>query len=141
MKNILTIIFLHISFLVFSQGKDSYLTYTYDNAGNRIARQTIIINKTENNNKNNTSGINNSFGEGNITIYPNPTESLLNIQFNKEIKEETYLQLYDVNGKLLKTEKIKSINTFVNLSSYTAGIYILKIISGVNRAEFTVIKK
>ncbi len=122
----------------------SYVTYTYDNAGNRIARQTIILKNTENKNsdKNKISEINNIFGKGNITVYPNPAKELLNIQFTDiNTENEIILQLYDINGKLLQTEKTKNYNTTINLSNETAGVYILKILSGNSKAEFTVVKQ
>ena len=123
----------------------SHVTYTYDDAGNRITRQTVIIknlDEDKNNDDYKTGEINEIFGEGNITIYPNPTDELLTIQFKDvEIKEDIIFQLYDINGRLVKSRKTKNNKTTINLSNNTAGTYILKIISGKNKAEFTVVKK
>ncbi len=122
----------------------SYVTYTYDNAGNRLARQTIILKNTENNNykKDKISDVNYIFGKGNITVYPNPVKELLNIQFTDiNTKNDIILQLYDINGKLLQTKKTKNYKTTVNLSSKTAGVYILKVLFGNGKAEFTIVKQ
>jgi len=130
--------------LVFAQ---TAVSYTYDDAGNRITRQIVTLPSKESNNKkyNNeskSSEVEDVFGNGNITIYPNPAEELLNVYLeNIEIEEEILLQLYDINGKLLKTNRTKDTKSTINLSNNTAGMYILKIISGNNRAEFTVVKK
>ena len=122
----------------------SYVTYTYDNAGNRITRQTVVIKNTEKNNykENEISGVNDNFGKGNITVYPNPVKDILSIQFTDiNTENEIILQLYDISGKLLKTKKTRNYNTKMDLSKNTAGVYILKIVSGNSRAEFTVVKE
>ncbi len=122
----------------------SHVTYTYDNAGNRTTRQTIIIKNTKENDykENKIGGVNDNFGKGNITVYPNPVKSILRVQFTDiNIKNEIILQLYDISGKLLKTEKTKDYVTNMDLSDNTAGVYILKIVSGNSRAEFTVVKE
>jgi len=122
----------------------SYVTYSYDNAGNRTARQTIILKNTEDKNykENEISEVNDIFEKGNITVYPNPVNSILSIQFTDiNTENEIVLQLYDISGKLLKTKKTRAYNTQMDLSDNTAGVYILKIVSGNSRAEFTVVKE
>jgi hypothetical protein len=66
----------------------------------------------------------------NILIYPNPCDNLLNISFNKQIKE---INIYDVYGKKLLTENV----TFpdhqtLDLSSLQKGFYILDFITTDN---------
>jgi len=66
----------------------------------------------------------------NILIYPNPCDNLLNISFNKQIKE---INIYDVYGKKLLTENV----TFpdhqtLDLSSLQKGFYTLDFITTDN---------
>jgi len=121
------------------------VSYTYDDAGNRITRQTVTLKIPDDEYKDNydkTTHVEDKFGKGNITIYPNPTEELLTVQFtNIKIEEKILLQLYDINGKLIKSKKTKNYKTTINLSNNTAGMYILKIISGKSKAEFMVVKE
>nr|MBP8033970.1 T9SS type A sorting domain-containing protein [Bacteroidia bacterium] len=44
-------------------------------------------------------------------------------------------EIYDINGKLISENKIQSILQKVDLSSYTEGMYIVKLI-GTQKVEF-----
>jgi serine protease len=66
-------------------------------------------------------------------IFPNPTKNSITISqtettFNK-------YEIYDINGKLISENKIQSILQKVDLSSYTEGMYIVKLI-GTQKVEF-----
>jgi hypothetical protein len=62
-----------------------------------------------------------------VEAYPNPTDDLLLIQLKKtEIKDFQFV-LYNVNGKVLKQEPLASDVTGINMDSYPAGVYLLKI--------------
>jgi hypothetical protein len=66
-------------------------------------------------------------------IFPNPTKNSITISqteptFNK-------YEIYDINGKLISENKIQSILQKVDLSSYTEGMYIVKLI-GTQNVEF-----
>jgi len=135
-------IFVLLTQLLSAQSENSYVTYTYDNAGNRIARQTVIIKNKSNENNKEATGIKNIFAEGNITVYPNPTKKALKIQFSGfEIKNEIVLKLYDINGKLILDKKTNNYATQINFSGKPAGTYLLIIASGKDKKEFTVIKQ
>ncbi len=135
-------IFILSAKLFFAQSENSYVTYTYDNAGNRIARQTVRLKNENKAQSEETSGIKNIFAEGNITVYPNPAKEMLKIQFSGfEIKNDINLRLYDTNGKLITDRKTKNYNAKINLSGKPAGTYLLIVISGKNKKEFTIIKQ
>ena len=57
----------------------------------------------------------------NITVYPNPTKNILNVQTNLE---EVVYYLYDLTGKILIEGKG---NSEINLLQYADGIYFLRI--------------
>ena len=57
-----------------------------------------------------------------ISIYPNPTNSIINIKSDTEIKN---IQLYDIQGRILQTTLGNS-NT-IDISDKNSGIYFLKI--------------
>ena len=57
----------------------------------------------------------------NLTVYPNPTNDKVYIKTENEIQPE--VKLYAIEGKLLQHIR----NTEINLSGYTAGVYILSI--------------
>jgi Zn-dependent metalloprotease len=61
----------------------------------------------------------------NTTIFPNPTTGKITVQSNSEI---TTLELYNVNGQLMKKQNTgQKNNSELDLSFYQSGIYILKI--------------
>ena len=62
----------------------------------------------------------------NFKIHPNPASNTININsINFPISE---IKIYDLSGKLLLSNKYNSlINTTVNISNYSNGIYILKL--------------
>ena len=59
-----------------------------------------------------------------IKIYPNPTNSIINISSNAIINE---IELYDIQGRILERHLDSSKNITLDISSREVGIYFLKI--------------
>jgi len=59
-------------------------------------------------------------------IYPNPFQSTLNIEFNKDIILNKTINIYDVNGRLLLTKAAPG-NAQIDVKQLTAGTYVIKI--------------
>ena len=149
-KLLLLSTFISISFFVFSQKGipgpiiTSHVSYKYDDAGNRTFRTTVTIKKSDDKeNKNNTLDIKkNPFMEGSIVIAPNPTTGTLFISFNDiELFEGTEMTVFDISGKLVLTQKVQSNKELLNLTNNPSGTYILKIVSGKHKIDYTVIKE
>ena len=83
-----------------------------------------------------TKGINLS-----VTAYPNPTTDFLQLKIeNEEIKDLSF-QLYDLQGKLLRSEKIISNQSSINMGNLISSTYFVKVISGNKTIkEFKIIK-
>lgn len=64
-------------------------------------------------------------------IYPNPTDGILNIMGDLEIRE---IQMFDVSGRMLFSTAKESV---IDMSGFPTGIYIIKIIAadGVYRSK------
>jgi endonuclease I len=60
----------------------------------------------------------------NLTIYPNPTNGNT-LYFN--VTKEVTIKMYNVLGKLIKTNKINLKNNEIDISSFKTGVYLLKI--------------
>ncbi len=71
-----------------------------------------------------------------ITFYPNPTKDILFIENSSEIES---LQLFNVNGKLLKSWKGIQLEK-ISLSDLTRGIYFVKAASNRNNFVKKIIK-
>lgn len=83
---------------------------------------------------------NNSFEfEHKITIYPNPTNSILNIDFNE--LSPAHATLFDTNGRNLKTIKLNYPNNTLNISELAKGLYILQIITKEGTFKKQIIKE
>ncbi len=64
-----------------------------------------------------------------IKIYPNPVQSVLNIEFNKTNHLNTTINIFDVSGKLLFSKSANG-NAQINVEHLTAGAYFIKINNG-----------
>jgi hypothetical protein len=71
-----------------------------------------------------------------VSIYPNPVTSILNI---KGLKGDDYnLDIYDTLGKKIKT--ILDIESKVNLSALSHGFYMIRLYSGSSSKTFKIFK-
>lgn len=72
-------------------------------------------------------------------VYPNPTESIINLRnlpYNF-----TNLEIYNINGQLVHSERVNSISTDIDISKLIKGIYFVKLISFDNYTTIRFIKK
>lgn len=70
-------------------------------------------------------------GLENLSIYPNPANQLLNVEFTTENAENILFRIVDITGKLITTEQINhqggAINHQFNVSNLANGFYFLRI--------------
>ena len=76
--------------------------------------------------ENSTLGFSNSVkAKINFEIYPNPTDGIIHLKFDKNIHENTQIQIYNALGeKLFESDKL--VNE-INMSTFSKGIYFLKV--------------
>ena len=76
-----------------------------------------------------------------ISAYPNPTTDYLTLQV-KDFKLSTLnFQLYDIQGKLLQSEKITGNQISIVMSNFAPATYFLKVIKGNKEVKtFKIIK-
>ncbi len=80
---------------------------------------TIIDNTTNKNYVDNSDAA--------IKIYPNPTANILNIDLRDKENKILNLEISDINGKVLLSEKINSNKSTVDVNSLPAGVYFVKL--------------
>jgi hypothetical protein len=61
-----------------------------------------------------------------VKVFPNPTIDVVQIQFTSTQKN-TLVEVYSVDGKLLEKHLVNSQALEINMSTYPAGTYLLKI--------------
>jgi len=67
-----------------------------------------------------------------VSLFPNPADDILNIQFDPPADGEMDLLLIDMQGRTVKTDKIgaPTSDKQINLQDIQPGIYFIKLIKG-----------
>lgn len=75
---------------------------------------------------------NNNNSDITFSVYPNPSNGIVNLSFENEIKEKSEMYIYDIDGKIVKNLIIdnNSKEFKFDLKNEPDGIYFLKVISG-----------
>lgn len=77
-----------------------------------------------------------------VLIYPNPSTEFLTLEMNELDFTSISYQLYDLQGRLLRTEKISAQKTSIDMRSLPAATYFIKLNQGSSTIQsFKVIKK
>ena len=77
-----------------------------------------------------------------ITIYPNPSSDILNIDLSSANEEIQSIFLVDITGKLIQTIDVhENALLKLNLSSFASGLYYIKISSATNTVVRQVVKE
>lgn len=63
--------------------------------------------------------------DANITIYPNPATDVITIQLHDNYTDPLDVEVYDIYGRNVLTNKIETENTTVNCEKLSAGIYVV----------------
>lgn len=75
-----------------------------------------------------------------IAIYPNPSQSIFNI--NRNVNDNLNIKVFDITGKLIYSKKnITSLQQEIDLSEYSKGIYVLNMTSNGRSATKKLILK
>ena len=62
-----------------------------------------------------------------IQVYPNPASTQLTIDTGSNWNNVSAIELYDLSGRRVWSERVNARTTLVNLSNFSEGIYILKL--------------
>lgn len=81
-----------------------------------------------------------SLEKNGISVFPNPTKSLLNIQVTSEFISGNY-KIFDTSGKLLLKGKISDNITQMNLNELPNGQYLLSVSNGKNTVKIAFSKE
>lgn len=148
MKKItLYLLFIFLGVIMQAQ-EQTKVKFSYDDAGNRIRQQVIIVEIDESketsidgelySNTNNKTELIDLETNCKIELYPNPTSNFLNIASNQSEKIE--VQIVSESGQVIKKESFVQ-NTTIDLSNYSAGLYYIVLNYNDKQITQKIIKK
>ena len=79
-----------------------------------------------------TTGVN-EWGDGIVSLYPNPTTGIVNVELTPEtcpLKPE--IQVFDIYGRQIQIMPVTTETTQIDLSQYATGIYVIKVVNEGN---------
>lgn len=76
----------------------------------------------------------------NINIYPNPTNSKVNVDLNTIELKDARLEVYDIMGKAILNKQVAQSQVQLDLTSYPNGIFLLKFSNVKGSKVFKLIK-
>ena len=103
--------------------KITWLSGTVDVLTNVSVNQSITIVEGEN------VLSTDDFKATNFSVYPNPSNTVFNIELASSISSNTLLEVFDVFGRKINTKKLISKNTSIGLHGFAKGVYFFKVIS------------
>jgi len=160
MKNYLHILFLIIFCTMFGLGDtlaQTTMSFGYDNAGNRTSRSikislksakvdssdlALLKEQTDPQAEKKKEVFEDKLGEQKILIYPNPTKSELKVDITGfDFSKSASIANYNQSGKLIAKKSPLSGSDVMDISSYSDGIYIMRITIGDNVSEWKILKE
>ncbi|MDR1543947.1 MAG: T9SS type A sorting domain-containing protein [Prevotellaceae bacterium] len=132
------------------------VNFDYDNAGNCIIKYKTVVMQSpahtparnnsegEEDNTQNTDSVQveDILGDIKITLFPNPTKGILQIEFqNKDAETTAYYTLSELNGKHIFSGASASNPLLLNLSGYSTGAYLLRLKINNKTETYKIIKQ
>ena len=119
------------------------VSYTYDQAGNRISR-TITLGSSSIKRYQPTDSvvIKESIGERTIKVFPNPTRGALGIDIQGgDPKQELRLVIYSGAGATLYNQPATEGLNPIDMTQYPQGWYVLRVVAGTEKREYKIVKE
>jgi len=87
---------------------------------------------------------NNNFNFEDFKLYPNPVSDIVTISFNSQSGSNILIEIFDIRGRKLNSFDILNsglIQKDLDFSNFDSGVYLIKIVDGVNQTTKKVIKE
>lgn len=76
-----------------------------------------------------------------VSTYPNPTTDVITLKIGNQDSETLSYQLFDLNGKMLRSEQVTTGQTTIPMDGLSASTYILNVIANNKSIKtFNIIK-
>ncbi len=73
-----------------------------------------------------STGLSGEISGANISVYPNPMDGKFTI-FLEELEKDSYIDIFNITGKLIKSIKAKQGQNEINLEEFVNGLYFLSV--------------
>ena len=99
-------------------------TYTVNvsNAAACVASSTVIVTVSL------CTGINEIL-ENAVSVYPNPTNGVINVDLTSELTKNSLLEVYDALGKVVVKQVLANELNSINISTLSNGVYTFKVLN------------
>lgn len=128
---------------LFAQETIDTIKFSYDAAGNRIAREIIYYEGGAKSARVNKEKEEEPEFEQGLNVYPNPATHSIYVTLNEEVLEadRQALLVFDNLGKVLfQTQSLEQLNQ-IDIASFPNGTYILKLIYDQKHKEWIIVKQ
>ena len=89
-----------------------------------------------------TTGVNKTFINLKIAVFPNPTANYLQLNIENEASQNLSFQLIDLQGKVIVNKKVVEMKTIINMEALPKAIYLLHVTKNKQTIKtFKVIKQ
>ncbi len=65
-----------------------------------------------------------------LSVYPNPVSGKLYIKLNQKPQKELSVTIFNLEGRMLFTQKLSNLENVIDMQNLNAGVYILKVTDG-----------
>ena len=144
MKQSYYLLFLFVLFISTTLKAQNTISYTYDQAGNRLTRTIKLGSSLVKRNHQPTDSvvIKETIGERTIKVFPNPTRGALGIDIQGgDPKQELRLVIYSGAGATLYNQPATEGLNPIDMTQYPQGWYVLRVVAGTEKKEYKIVKE
>ena len=76
-----------------------------------------------------------------VTLYPNPTQSLIDLKLDRDYLGTTECRIYDMYGKLMRIMPIEEEITTIDVSDFATGVYFVRLTTEQGQVSKRFVKK
>lgn len=115
------------------------ISYGYDQAGNRISREIILLKSTK---VDQPVDYKDNLGTTKITISPNPNGGQFTLSVTGvTTKTDMKIYLYNLSGNLIYKNQLPQTTTEIDISNQPNGMYVLTLIIENKKKTWKIIKE
>jgi Secretion system C-terminal sorting domain len=63
-----------------------------------------------------------------LSVSPNPSSDMINVRVRRENTDAMQMQIVDITGKVVFETNTVAVNNYINVSSFAAGVYFIKVV-------------